>query len=232
MQSFRLPRLNSLPGGSKPHSCFLCHHAEAPRDEIFKNKKGGDLMSKKWIAAAFAVPLLWTPVALAQDAARGGEGAFGGNKAEWHQKRCTERYARKAAHLAYLEAKLGLNDQQKASYTKWQQVTLDAAAQRRDMCLQHKPREGAGPTAIERQARREKWLSTRLQQLQAARPVLQTLYDSLTPEQKAGFDQAASWHRHGHHRHGWGHRDGDGWRSRENQGDSRDGEDRGGRDRN
>lgn len=168
-------------------------------------------MSKQWIAAAFALPLLWAPLALAQDAPAGGE---------WHQKMCTEHYARKTARLAYLEAKLGLTEPQRAVWNKWRQTQLDAADQRRTACLQRQHKEGAArPTAVEREARMEKYLSTRLQQLQASRPALQALYDALTPDQKALFDEAARRHRHHRHGHlGWRGREGHSWRGGERRG--------------
>ena len=45
---------------------------------------------------------------------------------------------------------------------------------------------------------------------QASRPALQALYEALSPEQKAVFDQASGWRgRRGHRHGGWfGHRDG------------------------
>ncbi len=158
------------------------------------------------MAGAIALSFLWCPLAFAQDASQGD--AEGG----WHQKMCTERYARKAARLAYLEAKLALTEQQRAAWNKWRQLKLDAAEQQRTACLQHQHEEGADLIAVEREARREKFLSNRLAQLQASKPALQALYDALSPEQKALFDQAAVRHHHhwyhfGHrwHHHGWQH---------------------------
>jgi len=169
-------------------------------------------MPKHRIALALALPFAAISLALAQEApTASGEGGWHHrweNQAEWHQKMCTERYARKAARLAYLEAKLALSEQQRAAWTKWRQTKVDAAEQRRAACLQHQPGEGAKRTALERESRIEKMLSTRLQQLQASRPALQALYDSLSAEQKATFDQASMRHRsHRHHHHGWGGRE-------------------------
>ena len=153
------------------------------------------------MAGVIALSFLWCPLALAQETPQGDR------EGEWHQKMCTERYALKAARLAYLEAKLALTDQQRPAWSKWRQIKLDAAEQRRTACLQHQHKEGANLTAIEREARREKFLSARLAQLQASKPALQALYDALNPEQKALFDQAAAHHRHHWHHHGqqWHH---------------------------
>jgi LTXXQ motif family protein len=167
-------------------------------------------MPKKWIAVALALPFLWCPAAFAQDSSRGDGEHNWKNRSEWHQMRCTERYARKAAHIAYLEAKLALTEPQRSAWNKWRQTELDSAEQRRTACVQNQPKEGAKPTVLDREARIEKFLSTRLQQLQTSRPALQALYDALTPEQKVIFDQSTKWHRHHHHgegehHHGHGH---------------------------
>ncbi|MGA7325314.1 MAG: Spy/CpxP family protein refolding chaperone [Rhodomicrobium sp.] len=163
-------------------------------------------MLKHRIAAVLVMlPLVGISLALAQQSPATGEG--GGwhhrweNQGEWHKKMCTERYAHNAARLAYLEAKLAVNDQQRTAWSKWRQTKLDAADQRRSACLQRQPGEGSKLTALEREARREKKLSERLQRLQASRPALQALYDSLSAEQKVIFDEASMQHRwHRHHR--------------------------------
>jgi hypothetical protein len=149
-------------------------------------------MPKLWLGVALALPVLWASSVLAEDAARGDGEHRWHNRGEWHQQMCTERYAGRAGRLAYVEAKLALTDQQRPAWNKWRQTELDAAEQRRTSCLQNQPKEGAKPTVIDREARLEKRLSTRLQQLQASRPALQALYDALTPEQKALFDSTPS----------------------------------------
>ena len=183
-------------------------------------------MSKRWLAAAFALSFLWCPLALAQDAPKGEGEHHWQDQGDWHQKKCTERYARKASRVAYLEAKLALTEPQRAAWNKWRQIKLDAAEQRRSACLQHQHKEGTTPTALDREARREKFLSDRLAQLQAAKPALQALYDALSPEQKAIFDQAEArhrhhWHHRGHwqHHHGWQHggEDREGWHGQDHK---------------
>jgi hypothetical protein len=159
-------------------------------------------MPKQWLGVALALPVLWASSALAEDAARGDGEHRWQNRGEWHQQMCTERYAGKVGRLAYVEAKLALTDQQRPAWNKWRQTELDAAEQRRTGCLQNQPKEGAKPTMIDREARLEKRLSARLQQLQASRPALQALYDALTPDQKALLDSTAMRHGHRGHHHG------------------------------
>ena len=156
-------------------------------------------MIKQGIATFLAIPLLGSSLAFAQGAME----YEGKDPSAWHQQFCTERYARKAAHLAYLEAKLNLTDQQKLAWTKWRQGKMDAAEKRRTACLARDWSKDEHETALDREARVEKWLTTRLQELQVARPALLALYEALTPEQKLVFDQASRWHGHHHRGEGW-----------------------------
>lgn len=168
-------------------------------------------MSKPGLVILAASSFLYCSLALAQDTnrpyERGGSDRQWGDGGERHQDRCAEHYARRAGRLAYLEARLNLTEQQKAAWSKWRQIRLDTAEKRRSACLQHQPNRDEHPTALDREARVEKFLSDRLQTLQASRPALQALYDSLSPEQKVVFDQSVA--RRGHHRrgHGWHRQD-------------------------
>ena len=122
------------------------------------------------------LPLVLVPhLALAQD------NAF--------QKACGEHYALEAGRLSYLEAKLNLTDKQHAVWIKWSQWELQGAQQQREACLSALPKDHIRPTAIERENGKEKLLQIRLQTLQAAKPALQDLYASLTPEQREVMDE-------------------------------------------
>jgi len=154
-------------------------------------------MFKTPFAVLVALPLLAASVAFAEPAAAPQH--QDGDHAAWHKKVCGEVYAHRAGGLAYLEAKLALTSQQRPAWTKWQQAQLDAAAKERSSCLEATPKaEGQHSTALEHEARIEKVLTAKLQELQASRPALQALYEELTPEQKAVFDHNACHHRHGH----------------------------------
>ncbi len=157
-------------------------------------------MLKHKLTVIAALTLLGGSLALAQDAEQNDPSSqmrhHGRNLAEWHKKMCTERYARKVARLAYLEAKLDLTEQQRAAWDKWRQTRLNAATQERSACLENSSQPEGRPTAVEREARLEKRLSLKLQGLQASRPALEALYDVLTPDQRAVLD---------HPHHGWRH---------------------------
>jgi len=166
-------------------------------------------MLKPQIAIAVAAPMLLASLAFAQDSYRGDDGGrWERDTAEARKERCAERYARRVGRLAYIEARLSLNDQQRPVWTKWRQFKLDVAEQRRTRCIERTTRREEAPaTALEREARRERRLAARLQELQASRPALQALYDSLNAEQKASLDRALL--RKGHRRqfHGGGSRE-------------------------
>ncbi len=173
-------------------------------------------MLKGKLALVAAIPLLWSSFALAQapaqidspaqlDSKESGEDVF-----EWHTSNCTEHHAIRAAHLAYLEVKLNLTDQQRDLWNKWRQARLEAANQYRAACVEHQAK-AKRPTAVEWEARREKFLTAELRQLEAERPALAALYDALTPEQRVLFDAShrphLAWGHHRHERHerdGWG----------------------------
>ncbi len=119
-----------------------------------------------------------------------------------HAERCGNHYARVAAGLAFLEAKLNLTEAQRTPWNAWRQARLDDAAKVRDTCVADVPAHpDTPPTVLEREAHREKAMSARLAGLEARRPALEALYAVLTPDQKATFDHLADGHRHHHWRH-------------------------------
>lgn len=99
------------------------------------------------------------------------------------QQRCIDRLAWRAARAAYVEAKLGLTPQQQPLWDKVQSVGHAEQQKERRLCLQLKP--GAQATLLDRMDRAEQFLSTRLDALHQAKPAVQALYQSLTPEQQA-----------------------------------------------
>ena len=69
-------------------------------------------------------------------------------------------------------------------------VIQSASDRERQLCgsLPTQPGLQAQGTILDRMGRREQFLSARLQALQQARPALEALYNSLTPDQKAIID--------------------------------------------
>lgn len=113
---------------------------------------------------------------------------------------CLEHYARSAARLAYLEARLELTPAQKPLWDKWAGTEGQGNAALRDDCLASIPAKDKPMTALDRDSRREKLLEARLDTLKAARPSLEALYQSLTPEQRAAFDRGMAFGRPDGHR--------------------------------
>lgn len=109
---------------------------------------------------------------------------------------CENLYARKAGEIAFLEAKLQLNPSQQPLFARWKEVSLDTAKRREGNCgaRLERRRAGQGPDMMDRLAREEDMLRTRLADIQAERPSLSALYASLTPAQKEEFSQLS---RHG-----------------------------------
>jgi hypothetical protein len=102
------------------------------------------------------------------------------------QQRCIDRLAWRAARRAYVEAELDLTAEQRPLWDKLQNIAQAEQQKERQRCQQLKP--GEQSTALDRMDRAQQSLSARLDALQSAKPAVQALYQSLTPEQKAIFD--------------------------------------------
>ena len=106
------------------------------------------------------------------------------------KERCEERLARRAAVIAYTVSKLNLSAEQKPLWDKLNGTLQSAADKERQLCvsLPAEPGRQARSTILNRMSRREQFLSARLEALQQARPALEALYNSLTPDQKTTID--------------------------------------------
>ncbi len=102
------------------------------------------------------------------------------------QERCIDRLAWRAARRAYVEAKLDLSAEQRPLWDKLQSIAQGEQQKERQLCGQLKSGEEA--TVLDRMDRAQQFLSARLAALQSAKPAVQALYQSLTPEQKEIFD--------------------------------------------
>ena len=119
---------------------------------------------------------------------------------------CIEHFARSAGRLAYLEAKLQLNSDQQPLWNKWADATSAGNATMRDDCVAAVPAKDTPKTTLDRDSTIEKLLSDKLDALKTARPALEALYQSLTPERRVAFDRGTElghrmgghkWHHHG-----------------------------------
>jgi hypothetical protein len=130
---------------------------------------------------------------------RGHEGREGGEHHGWMrdmmtrrspQQRCEERLAHRAGIIAYTVSKLNLTAEQKPLWDKLNGVIQSSADKERQLCASLPAQGGpqAQGTILDRTSLREQFLSVRLQALQQARPALEALYQSLSPEQKTTID--------------------------------------------
>ena len=99
------------------------------------------------------------------------------------QERCTDRLARRAARLAYVQVKLNLTAEQRPLWDRVQSAAQTEGQKEAQLCASLKP--GAEPTVLDRMDRMQQFLSARLDALQSEKPAVQALYQALTPEQQA-----------------------------------------------
>ena len=99
------------------------------------------------------------------------------------QERCMDRLAWRAARRAYVETKLNLTAQQQPLWDKVQSAAQSEEQKERQLCSSLK--RGSESTMLDRMDRMQQFLSARPEALQAAKPAVQALYQSLTPEQQA-----------------------------------------------
>jgi hypothetical protein len=170
------------------------------------------MVGKMISAAAFG--LLLAGAAFAQSAPANDQGdrhariqawmqAHHGDIAAWHASMCSDRYARAVARLAYVGAKLDLNQTQRPLFDAWKDSVLGSAQAGETACLAHAPDMAHPPGALERAAMMLKMLEMRLAAMDAAQPSLVAFYNSLTPAQKAEVDRIGQdrfggpgqWHR-------------------------------------
>jgi LTXXQ motif family protein len=102
------------------------------------------------------------------------------------RQRCIDRLAWHAARRAYVETELNLTPEQRPLWDKLQSIAQSAQQRERQLCNGLKP--DTELTMLDRLDRAQQFLSARLDALQVAKPAVQTLYQSLTPEQREIFD--------------------------------------------
>lgn len=102
------------------------------------------------------------------------------------QQHCIDRLAWRAARRAYVETELNLTPEQRPLWDKVQSIAQSEQQHERQLCAQLKP--PSEMTVLGRMDQAQQFLSARLDALQAAKPAVQALYQSLSPEQREIFD--------------------------------------------
>jgi len=165
-------------------------------------------MSPKRIALMAAGALLCATAAFAQTTGSGAGSASGPapqgfekhDPAKWMKGMCIEHFARSASRLSYLEARLQLTTDQQPLWASWRQAVTSGAEKERDDCLASIPADGQKPNFLDHESRAEKIMASKLATMQASRPALEALYQSLSTEQRVAFDRPMHRH-HGDFRH-------------------------------
>jgi hypothetical protein len=144
---------------------------------------------KKLFSAAACVAVFSASQAFAQSPPPGYGSPYGQPPSrDQMTEMCQGLYQDQQEQLDYLQSKLSLTDAQHGAFDRWRAVMLDTAKSRSDACLAHLDMMGHPPDALARNDAEQQMLEARLQNLRNERPALEALYLSLTPDQKATFD--------------------------------------------
>jgi hypothetical protein len=111
---------------------------------------------------------------------------------------CEERVARRIGNRAYLKAKLDIKADQMSAWDAYQKAADAQTAKDKTKCASLPAEMKEPPTFADRMNKREEFMKSRLESMEAVKPTLLALYDKLTPEQKAVFDRPMM----GRHQHG------------------------------
>jgi hypothetical protein len=118
---------------------------------------------------------------------------------------CNNRYAHAVGQMAEFEVQLNLTPAQTTAFATWRDQQLAIAKRQASECAarpdpsQARMQNGAQgngpnrptpPGPVEQMARQETMLQAQLADVQAERPLLETLYNALTPTQRQIFDQS------------------------------------------
>jgi len=130
---------------------------------------------------------------------------------------CTDRTARTAGELSYLEAKLKPTSAQAGEWSAFKDAMTAQAKTSEANCLdraaqmkEHQEKKER-PSVVERQAMMEKSLEAKLDGIKATQPALTNLYAALDDSQKQTLNSAAR-HMFGEHHHRFAEgRDHSGW---------------------
>jgi hypothetical protein len=116
-----------------------------------------------------------------------------------HAEMCSDMLAEETGHMAFLETKLALTPAEQGAFNRWKDLKLSEAKEHSGKCASMRmPQMGARPSPLEHLTYEEDMLKNRLADIQAERPVLAALYNSLSDQQKLAFAEE------GHHMHGHG----------------------------
>ncbi|MFO1086762.1 MAG: Spy/CpxP family protein refolding chaperone [Reyranellaceae bacterium] len=116
---------------------------------------------------------------------------------------CLDQIARRAGNRAYIRLRLDLKSDQMAAWNAFAKASDDADVKDVARCNALPTEMKDRPTYVERLTMEETVMKARIERINAIKPSLQALYDTLSPEQKAVLDAPRPMGGHGggmHHR--------------------------------
>ena len=138
-----------------------------------------------------------TPPGGAPPAAAGGTDQTRQRRAFSPRTACIDHVARGAGHRAALKIRLELKPEQMAKWQVYEKAADEVTTKDLARCASLPTEMKERPKFTERLNMHEDMAKRRLASLEAVKPSLLALYDSLSPEQKAVFDRPAFRSRRG-----------------------------------
>jgi LTXXQ motif family protein len=102
---------------------------------------------------------------------------------------CDEQVARRAGFRAYIKVRLNLKPEQMTAWSALEKAADDVTAKEIARCAALPAEVKTPPTFVDRMSMREEAMKTRLAEMEAVKPSMLALYNTLTPEQKVVLDR-------------------------------------------
>ncbi|MFZ5782060.1 MAG: Spy/CpxP family protein refolding chaperone [Pseudomonadota bacterium] len=133
-----------------------------------------------------------------------GPGAMRQRPAFNPQSFCLDQVARRAGNRTYLRVRLELKPEQMTAWDAFAKASDEADTKATARCKGLPTEMKEKPTYVERLSMQEAAMKARVERIEAVKPALAALYETLTPEQKAVLDQPRRMGGMMHHRPGPG----------------------------
>ena len=145
------------------------------------------------------------PLELAQAAAPGAPGAdrmMRGERNVSPRAMCQDMVARRIGDRAYIKARLDLKPEQMAAWNAFEKAADEASAKSMARCATLPTEMKERPDYLHRLTMEEEAMKARIATIEAVKPSLTALYNTLTADQKAVFDRPRGMMAgmRGHHR--------------------------------
>lgn len=101
---------------------------------------------------------------------------------------CLDKVARRAGNRAYIKLRLDLKADQMTAWNAFAKASDDADVKDVARCNALPTEKKERPSYVERLTMEETVMKARIERIDAVKPSLQALYDTLSPEQKAVLD--------------------------------------------